>query len=64
MQNTYQIFFPEAFKETYLIVTDSNGCSVQVTEDELHEFKPNEDHIHVYYYGQKWWIHRSLHFPL
>ncbi|NRH21446.1 hypothetical protein HOO68_05400 [Candidatus Gracilibacteria bacterium] len=60
------IFGPETFSATYVIVKDSNNDDIQVALDDLLEEKPNDGNIYVkvYYYGQSWWISQDFHFPM
>ena len=65
---TAAIFFGDyVFRDTWIIVTDSNGCDVQVTQDEL---IPSEvpiiesQHVKVQHMGQEYWIPKELHFPM
>lgn len=59
------IFGPETFSDTYVLVKDRNRNDIQVAIDELIEYEPDDGNIYVkvYYYGQSWWISQDLHFP-
>ena len=69
-QRKYDIgnmFGPEVFVDTWILVTDSNNCDVQVTIDDLMEDIPiSQDgrYEKVFYDGQVWWIPKELHFPM
>lgn len=57
----------EVFAETWVIVTDSNGCDIQVTVDDLLDGIPSGDtsrYVKVFYDNQLWWIHENNHFPI
>lgn len=60
------IFGDETFAETWIIVTDSNGCDIQVTVEDLIEEEPIDkyNYVTVGYYGKNWWISQDLHFPM
>jgi predicted lactoylglutathione lyase len=63
---TRDLFGTETYSEAWVIVMDSNNRDVQVTVDDLLEFKPTDNHRYelVYYDGQTWWISQDLHFPM
>jgi hypothetical protein len=65
-EGRWDLFGPETFAETWIMVHDSKGRSVQVTIDELIEEKPDDSHnyIKVAYDGQSWWIPKKYHFPM
>lgn len=60
------IFGDEVFADTWIIVTDRNGCDVQVTVDDLIQDISIGKNIYerVYYDNQSWWISKNLHFPM
>jgi hypothetical protein len=58
------LFGPEVFADDWIIVTDRNGCDIQVTVDDIFEFPTHESNIEVIYDGQPWWIDKNLHFPM
>lgn len=62
----WDLFGPEAFSDTYVIVKDRKNNDIQVALDELLEDKPNDNRIYVkvYYYGQSWWILQDFYFPI
>jgi hypothetical protein len=61
-----EVFFDEAFEQKWIIVTDRNGCNLYVEQEDLMEMRPDSknNYIRVDYYGQSYWIHQDLHFPL
>lgn len=65
-KNINTITWDEAYADTWIIVTDNNNCDIQVTTGDLIEENPNDpdNYVKVCYYGQHWWIPKSMHFPL
>lgn len=60
------LFGDETFTETWIIVTDRNGCDIQVTVEDLMEEEPIDKYNYalVCYYGKYWWISKNVHFPM
>jgi hypothetical protein len=62
----WDLFGMETFAETWIIVTDRNGCDIQVTLEDLIEEMPIDkyNYVAVCYYGKNWWIPENLHFKM
>jgi hypothetical protein len=60
------MFWDGNFSNTWIIVTDSNNCDIQVTLEDLMKEKPIDKNIYIIvdYCGQSWWISQDLHFPM
>lgn len=69
-KNTYkkdeELFGNYTFADDWIIVTDRNGDTISVLQDDLIEFYEEvdkESHVLVTYFGNNYWIPRNMHFP-
>ncbi len=68
MSKYYEVFLfgDYTYSDDVIWVTDDNGRSVQVWENELVSLDipvNKHKHVKVHYYGQTYWLPRELHFP-